>query len=68
MISIIGGTGLEGRGLAMRLVIAGNQVILGSRSKDRAEMVAKEIRHICPGSKIEGASNLRQRAKVEWYS
>ncbi|MBD48244.1 MAG: NADPH-dependent F420 reductase [Dehalococcoidia bacterium] len=63
MISIIGGTGLEGRGLAMRLVIAGNQVILGSRSKDRAEMVAKEIRHICPASKIEGASNLEAARK-----
>ena len=63
MISIIGGTGLEGRGLAMRLVIAGNQIILGSRSKNRAETIADEIRRLCPGSKIEGASNLEAARK-----
>jgi len=63
MISIIGGTGLEGRGLAMRLVIAGNHVILGSRSKKRAETVAAEIRRLCPGSKIEGLSNLEAARK-----
>ena len=58
MISIIGGTGSEGRGLAIRLVVAGNQVILGSRNKNRADMAAEEIRRMCPGAKVTGATNL----------
>jgi 8-hydroxy-5-deazaflavin:NADPH oxidoreductase len=35
-IAVLGGTGQEGGGLALRLAKAGHRVILGSRSPDRA--------------------------------
>lgn len=43
-IGLIGGTGNEGRGLALRFVIAGEKVVIGSRSSDRAERAAATIR------------------------
>jgi 8-hydroxy-5-deazaflavin:NADPH oxidoreductase len=44
-IAILGGTGEQGRGLARRFALAGNPVIIGSRSHDRAEGVARELGH-----------------------
>ena len=43
VIGILGGTGEQGRGLARRFALAGHQVIIGSRSHDRAHAVAREI-------------------------
>jgi hypothetical protein len=43
VIGILGGTGEQGRGLARRFALAGNPVIIGSRSHDRARAVAREI-------------------------
>jgi NADPH-dependent F420 reductase len=43
VIGILGGTGEQGRGLARRFAMAGNPVIIGSRSHDRAHGVAREI-------------------------
>ena len=43
VIGILGGTGEQGRGLARRFAMAGHQVIIGSRSHDRAYAVAREI-------------------------
>jgi len=45
VIGILGGTGEQGRGLARRFALAGNPVIIGSRSHDRAHGVAREIGH-----------------------
>jgi NADPH-dependent F420 reductase len=45
VIGIFGGTGEQGRGLARRFAMAGNPVIIGSRSHDRADGVAREIGH-----------------------
>ena len=43
-IGIIGGTGPAGSGLAIRLGVAGHDVVIGSRSKDRsAEKVAELV-------------------------
>jgi NADPH-dependent F420 reductase len=39
-VGILGGTGDQGLGLAMRLAAAGNPVIIGSRSADRAAAAA----------------------------
>ena len=44
-IGILGGTGEQGRGLARRFAVAGNPVVIGSRSHDRAHGVAQEIGH-----------------------
>lgn len=42
-IAIIGGTGKEGRGMAMRWVAAGHQVFIGSRKPERALETVKEL-------------------------
>jgi 8-hydroxy-5-deazaflavin:NADPH oxidoreductase len=45
VIAILGGTGEQGRGLARRFAMAGHQVIIGSRSHDRAHAIAREVGH-----------------------
>jgi 8-hydroxy-5-deazaflavin:NADPH oxidoreductase len=45
IIAILGGTGEQGRGLARRFAMAGHLVIVGSRSRERADAVAREIGH-----------------------
>lgn len=42
-IAIIGGTGNEGAGLALRWATAGYPIIIGSRSAERAALRAKEL-------------------------
>jgi 8-hydroxy-5-deazaflavin:NADPH oxidoreductase len=42
-IGILGGTGEQGRGLARRFALAGNPVILGSRSAERAAAAAQGL-------------------------
>ena len=51
-VSVLGGTGEQGRGLAQRLARAGLSVVIGSRSADRAVSIAAEI-----GNGVSGASN-----------
>ncbi len=57
-IAIVGGTGPEGRGLALRWAHAGMHVIIGSRDAERARTVAQEISTLA-GSKahVEGMEN-----------
>lgn len=43
-IAVIGGTGPQGKGLAFRWAHHGHTVVLGSRSQQRAEQAAAEIR------------------------
>lgn len=43
VIALIGGTGAEGRGLALRFAAAGHDVVLGSRDGARAAMAAAEL-------------------------
>jgi NADPH-dependent F420 reductase len=42
-IAILGGTGDQGRGLARRFALAGNPVIIGSRSAERAVAAAQAL-------------------------
>lgn len=55
-IGFIGGTGPEGKGLAARFAQAGLEVIIGSRSAERGEEAAKEVREKAGGS-VRGAAN-----------
>lgn len=55
-IGIVGGTGREGRGLALRWAKAGHEVALGSRDEERARARAEELRGVAGGA-IEGGSN-----------
>ena len=43
MIAIVGGTGPEGSGLALRWARAGEQVVIGSRDAARAQATAAQI-------------------------
>jgi NADPH-dependent F420 reductase len=57
-IGIIGGTGREGRGLALRWARAGHQVLVGSREAGRAVEKAAELSAMAAGGpRIEGGSN-----------
>ena len=44
MLGFIGGTGPEGKGLALRFAISGLSVFIGSREKQRGAEAAEEIR------------------------
>jgi NADPH-dependent F420 reductase len=57
MIAFIGGTGPEGLGLALRLAAAGEEVVIGSRSLERAEAAAAWIRERSPSARVGGALN-----------
>jgi 8-hydroxy-5-deazaflavin:NADPH oxidoreductase len=52
VVGVLGGTGDQGRGLAYRLARAGQKVIIGSRSAERAGTAAGEL-----GLGVEGAAN-----------
>jgi len=52
-IAILGGTGREGRGLALRWAKAGHSVVVGSRDAERAGAAARELSGLGFGT-IEG--------------
>jgi 8-hydroxy-5-deazaflavin:NADPH oxidoreductase len=56
-LAVVGGTGAEGRGLALRFAIAGAAVTLGSRDPERAREAAAHLRERHPPAQIEGASH-----------
>jgi 8-hydroxy-5-deazaflavin:NADPH oxidoreductase len=43
VVGILGGTGPQGRGLAVRLAAAGQRILLGSRDAERAAQVATDV-------------------------
>lgn len=55
-IGIVGGTGDMGRGLATRFA-ARNQVIIGSRSKEKGEASASQLKAHLGGGEITGGTN-----------
>ncbi len=57
MIGFIGGTGPEGRGLALRFALAGEDVLIGSRDAGRAQDAAESVREIAPTISIGGGVN-----------
>ena len=62
MLAFLGGTGPEGKGLALRLALAGEDVVIGSRDAQRAGAAAEELAAIIQSTtgcgRIEGADNL----------
>ena len=56
-IAILGGTGQEGRGLALRWAQAGHPIIIGSRDPTRAEAAAAALRDAIPGCAASGTDN-----------
>lgn len=59
VIAVLGGTGQEGSGLALRWAIKGHDVILGSRSAERASATAAQLATKAGAStRIRGATNV----------
>ncbi|HVG19882.1 MAG TPA: NADPH-dependent F420 reductase [Blastocatellia bacterium] len=56
-VGLIGGTGEEGRGLAIRWAMAGAQVTIGSRTVERAKATADELNGLIKGGAIHYADN-----------
>jgi hypothetical protein len=56
-IAILGGTGDQGLGLALRFAKAGRRVVIGSRKADRAETAAKEVLAAVPEADVVGLGN-----------
>jgi 8-hydroxy-5-deazaflavin:NADPH oxidoreductase len=57
-IAVVGGTGPEGFGLALRWAQAGETVIIGSRDLERAREAAERIRQVVgPAAQISGLEN-----------
>jgi 8-hydroxy-5-deazaflavin:NADPH oxidoreductase len=55
-IAVVGGTGKEGSGMALRWAKAGHDVLLGSRDAARAEAKAAELSQLS-GAKVTGGDN-----------
>ena len=68
-IALIGGTGPEGRGLALRFALAGRDVVIGSRNAERGESIAAELRESLEGreglGELSGAANADAVAQAE---
>ena len=56
-VGILGGTGKEGSGLALRWANNGYSLVIGSRSVEKAEQAAQELRDKVPGVNVRGADN-----------
>jgi NADPH-dependent F420 reductase len=64
-IAILGGTGKEGTGLALRWAKAGLRVLIGSRDPAKAERVAAELNAKLGREAIKGLGNLDAAAQGE---
>ena len=65
-IAIIGGTGDQGKGLALRWAQAGFAITVGSRDAQRAQTVAAEFKATLGGNAaIDGAANAAAAASAE---
>jgi hypothetical protein len=56
-IAVLGGTGNEGPGLALRWANAGHHVIIGSRKAEKARRVAGEVNAELDEASVEGMEN-----------
>lgn len=67
MLAVIGGTGAEGSGLAIRWAAAGYPVVIGSRSAEKAASAAAELQALLPqgSATITGDTNAAAAAAAE---
>jgi NADPH-dependent F420 reductase len=65
IIAVLGGTGPEGFGLALRWSRAGETVIIGSRDPKRAEEAAAKIKALDPTAKVSGDENVSACATAD---
>ncbi|MBU2874861.1 NADPH-dependent F420 reductase [Marinobacter salexigens] len=58
-IAILGGTGPQGRGLALRFARAGRPVVIGSRESERAQTTAGELNSMLSGAAQISGDDIR---------
>lgn len=58
MLGFLGGTGPEGKGLALRFAQAGHEVLIGSRDLLRAQQSVEEIHALLPQAIVRAKTNL----------
>jgi NADPH-dependent F420 reductase len=63
-LGFIGGTGPEGKGLAYRFTLAGHEVVIGSRSAERADEAAREVAEHA-SKPVRGAENAGAAREAE---
>lgn len=56
-VAVLGGTGKEGTGLALRWARAGHHILIGSRDAERAWARAQELARMVPGGAFDGLTN-----------
>jgi 8-hydroxy-5-deazaflavin:NADPH oxidoreductase len=64
-IAIFGGTGDLGRGLAINFAAAGHEIIVGSRSQERADQAAATLREALPEGTFTPRENVDAAAEGE---
>ncbi len=65
-VAVIGGTGEEGFGLALRLAVAGHRVVIGSRSHERGAQAAERARDLLGArGSVDGVANEEAAAGAE---
>lgn len=64
-LAILGGTGKEGAGLAMRWALKGYQVLIGSREASKAETRAAEMNAELAGDYLTGMANAAAAAAAD---
>lgn len=64
-VAILGGSGAEGGGLALRFAAAGYKVIIGSRDAAKAQEAAKKIVERVPDASVHGADNQSAASAVD---
>lgn len=65
VIAVLGGTGKEGGGLALRWAHRGHKVIIGGRSAERAQEAAEAMNATLGGSAVSGMANADAAAAAE---
>jgi len=63
-IGVLGGTGAQGRGLAVRWAASGLDVVIGSRDAERAAVTAARVAGVA-GGKVAGADNVACAAAAD---
>ena len=63
-IAILGGTGDQGLGLALRFARAGRAVVIGSRKIERAVEAAEKVRASVADAEVEGFANPEAAARA----
>jgi NADPH-dependent F420 reductase len=64
-IAVLGGTGKEGSGLALRWAAAGHEIIIGSREAERAQRTAADLNRTLGQETVRGMTNHEAAAQAD---